>query len=70
MVVRDRLRSETARRRRFSLFPAAAEKRRLLGFACLPCCTRLASPPTVSPEGGLVGTAPADLGLRDSALPV
>lgn len=47
VVVRDPLRSEsseTARRRRLSLFPAAAEKRRLLGFACLLHSTRLGTP--------------------------
>lgn len=68
VVVRDRLHSETARRRRLSLFPAAAEKRRLLGFACLARYTRLG--PRVSPEGGMVGSAPADLELQQSLLPV
>lgn len=69
VVIRDPLRSDTARRRRVSHFPAAAAERRLPGFACLPRCARL-GPPQVSPEGVMVGTAPADLGLGRSALPV
>lgn len=44
VVVRDRLRSETARRRRFSLFPAAAEKTPATGVR-LPSTLHKASPP-------------------------
>lgn len=66
MVAQDRLRSETARLALPESRPSRQplEKRRLLGFACLPCCKRLAPPSRISPEGGVVGTAPADLGLR------
>lgn len=49
VVIRNPLRSETARRLRVSLFRAAAEERRLLGFACLPRCSRLGTP-GVSPN--------------------
>lgn len=66
VVIRDRLRSETARRRRLSLFPAAAVKRRLLGFACPPRYTRLGSPSLPRRWHARDCTC----GLRTPALPV
>lgn len=39
-----------ARRLRVSLFPAAAEERRLLGFSCLPRCSRLGFPSLPQPQ--------------------
>lgn len=54
-MIRDPLHSETARRLRVWLFPAAADERGLLGFSCLPCCSGLGSPESPLAPGGMVG---------------
>lgn len=54
-MIRDPLHSETARRLRVWLFPAAADERGLLGFSCLPRCSGLGSPESPLAPGGMVG---------------